>query len=62
MEEIKNPEDMFVEPVKMGTCPLCNGDTYSESNPSNDYTMAVSCCKCRWTTNQFMTWDEMNNI
>lgn len=58
--EEKDPEDMFIEPVHIGQCPLCGGNVYSENDPSNDHTMARKCCKCTWNDNQFMTWEEMN--
>ena len=59
--EPKDPTDMFQEPIHIGQCPLCNGDVYSENDPSNDYTMSRRCCKCTWNDNQFMTWEEMNS-
>ena len=58
--EEKNPSNMFIEPVHVGQCPLCGGDTYSENDPSDDPTLSVRCCKCNWWENQFLTWEEMN--
>lgn len=53
---------MFLEPVKVGKCPLCGADTYSENDPTNDPTISVRCCECVWWENQFLTWEEMNNM
>lgn len=58
----KNPSSMFFEPVHVGKCPLCEGDTYSENDPSNDPSMSVRCCECDWNVNQFLTWEEMNGM
>lgn len=62
VKEEKTPSSMFLEPVSVGECPLCGGDVYSENDPSNDHTMARRCCKCTWNDNQFMTWEEMNEM
>lgn len=60
MKEIKNPKDMFIDPVHMCQCPLCGGNVYSENDPSDDPSMSRRCCKCTWNDNQFLTWEEMN--
>lgn len=59
---MQDPRDIFIDPVHVGQCPLCNGNVYSENDPSDDHTMSRRCCSCEWNDNQFMTWEEMNNI
>lgn len=60
--EEKDPDNMFLEPVHVGQCPLCGGDTYSENDLSNDPSMSERCCKCNWWKNQFLDWDDINDI
>lgn len=59
---VKEPSDMFQKPIHVKQCPLCGGDVYVESNPSDDPSMTEACCKCTWNQNQFMSWSEMNNL
>lgn len=53
---------MFVEPVCVGTCPLCGAEIYSENDPSVDPTMCVTCSVCEWWENQFLTWEEISDL
>lgn len=60
--EEKDPNDMFKDPIHEGQCPLCGGDVYVENDPSDDTTMSSRCSRCTWNTNQFLSWEEMNNL
>lgn len=60
--EEKDPNKMFKEPVHVGDCPLCGGAVYSENDPSDDPSMSERCCKCTWWQNQYLTWEEMNEM
>lgn len=62
LDPIKDPSTMFLEPVRVGECPLCGEATFSENNPDNDPSLSVRCCNCDWYENQFLSWEELSGM
>ena len=55
-------KDMFIEPIRVRSCPLCGSDVYSENDPSDEHLMSEVCSVCNWNQNQFLSWEEANEM